>query len=368
MFLEIQRRQIKGFIRKGGRKQIDAFGIYLWIERCHYQGWWDLGSELSSYLPPNSLSPDYQKRLEYLANDCRNKLAAEFISLKSPQGSRAFYVPKSFWNACQELGISPGGKSDRWLRLEYEGQEVIILEKIKLESCLLKFSKWKRESLIEWLNSRGLGHLSANVLPRGEKASRNCWIIIAWNQATDLLPALKEIAHNKAREKEKAIFSALAKIPENAKLRLGFLSGLFIKFKERHLFPNNALLTYSGTKVTIDKALGLAIYCTVFEHLVRLGILINKGSKSKAENKALFDKLFSIKDQIEEEFGEPVFWERLDEKTGCRISTIISIGGYKDKDKWNEITDTIIIGMQKFDSKLKCIMGRTFNEPKGTLT
>jgi hypothetical protein len=359
MFLDRQKRQIKGFIRKNGKKQVDAFGIYLWIERCHYQGWWDLGCELATYLPPNSLSPDYQKRLEYLSNDCRNKLAAEFISLKSPHGTRSFYVPKSFWNACKELGISPGGKADRWLRLEYEGQEVIILEKIRLESCLLKFSKWRRDNLIEWLNSQGHSHLYEKILPRDEKPSRNCWLRLNWNESTSLLPDLCKLAANKVREKEKLFMSNVEKMSKNSKLRLVFLFDLWSKLKERNLFQDDSFPTYSGMKTIIDKARGIVLYLTVFEYLVKIGVSINKGIKTKAENKALFDKLFSKKDQIEEEYGKRLYWERLDEQAGCRISKILNIGGYKDEDKRSEIADAVIIALQRLESILKSALSHT---------
>ena len=70
---EKQRRQILRFLRGKGNRDIDAFCIYQWIERCHFEGWWNLALELANSIPPNSLNKDYHKRLNYLLSECRYK-------------------------------------------------------------------------------------------------------------------------------------------------------------------------------------------------------------------------------------------------------------------------------------------------------
>ena len=69
---ESQKRKILNFINKKTAKDIDAFCIYQWIERCHFEGWWVLALSLS--VPPNSLNQDYHKRLNYLLSECRHNL------------------------------------------------------------------------------------------------------------------------------------------------------------------------------------------------------------------------------------------------------------------------------------------------------
>ena len=71
---EKQRRRILGFLQGKGGKDVDAFCVYQWIERCHFEGWWDLGLSLTQSVPPNSLNQDYHKRLNYLLSDCRHNL------------------------------------------------------------------------------------------------------------------------------------------------------------------------------------------------------------------------------------------------------------------------------------------------------
>ena len=54
-----------------------------------------------------------------------------------------------------------------------------------------------------------------------------------------------------------------------------------------------------------------------FNDRVRAGIYLD--AKDQILNKAIFDKLYSEKDNIEKEFGESLCWERIDEKRACRI-------------------------------------------------
>lgn len=71
MDVESQKRKIRRFLKGSIKDGIDAFCIYQWIERCHYQGWWEMGVVLGSHIQPNSLNKDYQKRLEFILSECR---------------------------------------------------------------------------------------------------------------------------------------------------------------------------------------------------------------------------------------------------------------------------------------------------------
>ena len=76
---EIQERKISRFLNGKGNQEIDAFCIYQWIERCHFEGWWEMGVALGSQLQPNSLNKDYEKRLDFILSECRRN---HDISLK----------------------------------------------------------------------------------------------------------------------------------------------------------------------------------------------------------------------------------------------------------------------------------------------
>jgi hypothetical protein len=70
-----QRREIERFLKGDYVKDVDPFQVYQWIERCHVQHWWHLSISLSSYITPNSLDINYQKRLEYLIRECQRNVS-----------------------------------------------------------------------------------------------------------------------------------------------------------------------------------------------------------------------------------------------------------------------------------------------------
>ena len=71
---EKQKRRIIRFLQGRGPRDVDTFCVYQWIERCHFEEWWDLALSLGQSVPPNSLSRDYHKRLDYLLSECRHNL------------------------------------------------------------------------------------------------------------------------------------------------------------------------------------------------------------------------------------------------------------------------------------------------------
>jgi hypothetical protein len=66
-----QKRQILRFLSKKYTAQVDVFTIYQWIDRCYFEQWRELAVALGALLPPNSLTDQYHKRVEYMLSECR---------------------------------------------------------------------------------------------------------------------------------------------------------------------------------------------------------------------------------------------------------------------------------------------------------
>lgn len=82
---------------------------------------------------------------------------------------------------------------------------------------------------------------------------------------------------------------------------------------------------------------GINFNYVVLEHEARVEVWIARGTGKGAENKAIFQKLFDQRDDIERAFGDKLDWQSLEGKDACRIQTTTIIGGYRDPDKWPTI-------------------------------
>jgi hypothetical protein len=93
-----------------------------------------------------------------------------------------------------------------------------------------------------------------------------------------------------------------------------------------------------------------------FNYVIRMSdaqveLYIDKGETEA--NKGIFDQLSANKEQIEEAFGAPLDWQRLDDRRACRICHRLTVGGLADRDRWSEIQDTMIDAMIRLEKALK---------------
>jgi len=70
-------------------------------------------------------------------------------------------------------------------------------------------------------------------------------------------------------------------------------------------------------------------------------------------NKRIFDRLFASKEQVEEDFGGPLEWQRMDDRRACRIRHLLTLGGLADRDRWLEIQDAMIDAMVRLEKAMK---------------
>lgn len=75
--------------------------------------------------------------------------------------------------------------------------------------------------------------------------------------------------------------------------------------------------------------------------------------KTKDENKVIYDTLFDHKDEIENSFGKPLKWERLDDKRMSRISCELVDVDVLNKDDWDKMIKFMVSHIPKFESTFK---------------
>lgn len=83
---------------------------------------------------------------------------------------------------------------------------------------------------------------------------------------------------------------------------------------------------------------------------VELGI---SKSREKEFNKKIYDYMFEHKDKIEEQFGDNLLWERLDDKNMSRISYRLEDVNIFNKEDWNKIMNFFTENMIKFEKSLR---------------
>lgn len=134
-----------------------------------------------------------------------------------------------------------------------------------------------------------------------------------------------------------------------------------LKFWEQFLsFSNSKSNAYTNNSPSKENWLGrgigmsgVGLLVVVSSNYCRVEITINRGDKE--ENKKIFDFLYNMKERIENEFGQPLTWERMDDMVTCRIKHEIGGVSYFDEDTWPKMNEFL------HDYSFK--MERAFREP-----
>ena len=79
---------------------------------------------------------------------------------------------------------------------------------------------------------------------------------------------------------------------------------------------------------------------------------------SKEENKAIFDEIYKFKDQIEQDFGHQLNWERLDDKKMSRIVFYKKGLSVFDKNDWPAMLDFIEKYMIRYEATMRGYLGK----------
>lgn len=144
------------------------------------------------------------------------------------------------------------------------------------------------------------------------------------------------------------------KLAERNVLRLKFWEQLLQRAKEKGVLlhaqrsPSKDSWISAGAGVRADVSF---MYVVWMAEQTAVELYIDTGDKE--ENKRFFDSLHAKKAEIEQRFGAPLSWERLDERRCSRIRSVISNGGLLDEEKWPMMQDTMIAAMDKLAKAIK---------------
>jgi Domain of unknown function (DUF4268) len=75
-------------------------------------------------------------------------------------------------------------------------------------------------------------------------------------------------------------------------------------------------------------------------------------------NTAIFDALYEQKVAIEDEFGAPLHWQRLDDKRACRITAEFQDSGLASRETWSVLHDKMIDGMIRLERAIRARLGQ----------
>ena len=139
---------------------------------------------------------------------------------------------------------------------------------------------------------------------------------------------------------------------ERHKIRLLFWEELLEKSEKRGmtLFQNRKPSKDNWIGVGAGRS-GLSYVYVILMHSSRVELYISTGDGAK--NKKIFDKLYSQKERIEQDFGAKMGWDRLDNKKDSRIAVVVTEVGLRDEEKWDQIQNNMIDTMIKFENSLK---------------
>jgi hypothetical protein len=99
---------------------------------------------------------------------------------------------------------------------------------------------------------------------------------------------------------------------------------------------------------------GLSFNYVAKQDECRVELWIDRGKDCDQENKQIFDQLHVNRHAIDQAFGDPLSWERLEGRRACRIQYTRQEGGYRSpEDQWPKIQDKTIHDMDRIEKALQ---------------
>lgn len=82
-------------------------------------------------------------------------------------------------------------------------------------------------------------------------------------------------------------------------------------------------------------------------------LFIDRGLDKKDETDKIYEGILNDRERIENQFGGPLIWDKVEGRRVCRIKSLCEIGGLKDTDLWDPIQEDLIDKMIRLEKALK---------------
>ena len=159
-------------------------------------------------------------------------------------------------------------------------------------------------------------------------------------------------------EESQAVGETRREFTERHSLRQRFWTQLLERARDRTTLHANISPSQRATISTAVQS-GLFLRYVIQQHTSDIELYIDRGREADNQNNEIFDTFENAKEEIEEVFGEPLEWQRLEGQRSCRIGRRFSLGGYRDdEERWLEMQDAMIDAMIRLEAAFRSHIDR----------
>jgi len=340
-------------------------------ERDHLQEWianhpQSLGEELLVIQKEFAGFSDTRERLDLLAVDRQGSLVIIENKLDD-SGRDVLWQSQKYASYCSSLSKSQITKMyqdylDRYGNNEqaeenlsdfFDGTDIeeIQLNQGNTQRIIMVAANFRKEvtSTVLWLLNYKLRIQCFKVTPYqlGEQVLLNVEQVIPLREAEEYAIGIAEKTQEDIQNQEQ--------LKTRHVIRLDFWKTLLAELNDRiSLFHNISPGKYNwigaGSGVR-----GLGFNFAISKNYVRCEIYIDRGDKE--ENLLIFDYLLTRQESLEEVFGGPLVWQRLETKRACRIKYEDDTINVFNRDDWSRAVQFMVDGMVRLEGAVRPQLG-----------
>ncbi len=222
-------------------------------------------------------------------------------------------------------------------------EEAELTDEVRIVLVSADFSTELTTSVI-WLNKHDLDITCIRLKPykMGEQ------VLI---DATQIIP-LPEATEYEVRVRAQAIENKKVRTARQEIFRRFWQQLIERSHPKTHLFANRSTTTDHWISAGIGRS-GFGLNLALTEDRARVECYIRLGKGSDERTKAIFNALREQQKQIEQAFGEPLDWQDLPNRSGCRICKDLDGGWKTPESDWLAMQERMVETMMRLEAALK---------------